>query len=194
MMLLKMVTMEGYEVNMIDINSKIVSVGLDTKEQPKIVTRPQVLEGNTYKIKDLQTDHNLYITINNHIVAGKERPFEIFINSKNMDHFAWVVALTRVVSAVFRQSTGDLDFLIEELTSVFDPRGGYWRDGRYIPSVVADIGECIRNHLTKIGCVEKHDVPTKDGKAGLCPKCSQFGLVKSEGCESCNLCGYSKCS
>lgn len=118
--------------------------------------RPELLEGTTYKIKTPLSEHSLYVTINDIILnAGTDhehrRPFEVFINSKNMDHFQWIVALTRIVSAVFRKG-GDITFLVEELKAVFDPRGGYFkRGGKFMPSLVAEIGDVIEQHLCKIG-------------------------------------------
>jgi len=123
------------------------------------LSRPEKLVGNTYKIKTPVTDHALYITINDVIMnegtpQEHRRPFEIFINSKNMEHFQWIVALTRVMSAVFRKG-GDITFLVEELHSVFDPRGGYFKKGgKYIPSLVAEIGEVVEQHLIEIGMLK----------------------------------------
>ena len=177
-----------------------------------LLQRPQELPGVTYKVKHPMSEHALYITINDILVnEGTEleyrRPFEIFINSKNMENFAWIVALTRVISAVFRQG-GDLHFLVEELRSVFDPRGGYWKPGgRYVPSIVAEIGECIETHLKFIGMIsekftsdeikeKRHKIeasPAGMHGAKICPKCSQVALVQLEGCDTCLECGYSHC-
>jgi len=121
--------------------------------------RPEVLVGSTYKIKTPLSEHALYVTINDVVLnQGTEheqrRPFEIFINSKNMEHFQWIVALTRIVSAVFRKG-GDVTFLVEELQAVFDPKGGYFKKGgKYMPSLVAEIGDAIENHLRTIGLME----------------------------------------
>jgi hypothetical protein len=121
--------------------------------------RPEMLLGSTYKIKTPQSEHALYITINDVLLnAGTEhemrRPYEIFINSKNMDHFQWIVALTRIISAVFRKG-GDVTFLVDELRSVFDPRGGYFKKGgKYKPSLVAEIGDAIECHMRMIGMIE----------------------------------------
>jgi hypothetical protein len=121
--------------------------------------RPDRLEGQTYKIKTPLSEHALYVTVNDLILnEGTEhelrRPFEVFINSKNMDHFQWIVALTRIVSAVFRKG-GDCTFLVEELRSVFDPRGGYFKKGgRFMPSLVAEIGDVLERHLRSIGMME----------------------------------------
>ena len=123
------------------------------------LSRPEKLVGNTYKIKTPVTEHALYITINDVVMnegtpQEHRRPFEIFINSKNMEHFQWIVALTRVMSAVFRKG-GDITFLVEELHSVFDPRGGYFKKGgKYIPSLVAEIGEVVEQHLIEIGMLK----------------------------------------
>jgi hypothetical protein len=127
----------------------------ETSPEPPLQERPQVLDGCTYKVKTPLSDHALYITINN--VDGPDglRPFEIFINSKAMEHFQWIVALTRVISATFRQG-GDCTFLVEELHSVFDPKGGYFKKGgRFMPSLVAEIGDVIRTHLESIGLLKQ---------------------------------------
>ena len=122
------------------------------------VERPEMLVGSTYKIKTPLSDHALYVTINDIVLNPqtpyeKRRPFEIFINSKNMDHFQWIVALTRIISAVFRKG-GDVTFLVEELRSVFDPQGGYFkRGGKYTPSLVAEIGDAIDSHMRMIGMI-----------------------------------------
>ncbi|MEK9941017.1 MAG: NrdJb [Gammaproteobacteria bacterium] len=122
------------------------------------VERPEMLVGSTYKIKTPLSDHALYVTINDIVLNPqtpyeKRRPFEIFINSKNMDHFQWIVALTRIISAVFRKG-GDATFLVEELRSVFDPQGGYFkRGGKYTPSLVAEIGDAIDSHMRMIGMI-----------------------------------------
>ncbi|MEJ8567529.1 NrdJb [Elongatibacter sediminis] len=130
------------------------------------VARPEgmeALEGATYKIKTPLDDHAMYVTINDIILnPGTEheqrRPFEIFINSKNMDHFQWIVALTRLMSAVFRKG-GDVTFLAEELQAVFDPKGGYFKPGgKFMPSIIAEIGAVIENHLQKIGLMEKEEL------------------------------------
>lgn len=189
------------------------------------VERPEMLLGSTYKVKTPLTEHALYVTINDIVLnAGTEhelrRPFEIFINSKNMDHFQWIVALTRIISAVFRKG-GDVTFLVEELHSVFDPRGGYFkRGGKFMPSLVAEIGDVIDNHLRFIGLIkgdrldehQKQFIATKRreyeqvprDKAGednssfpngarLCSKCHTKAMVQMDGCLTCLNCGESKC-
>lgn len=187
--------------------------------------RPDTLLGSTYKVKTPLSEHALYITINDIILnAGTEhelrRPFEIFINSKNMDHFQWIVALTRILSAVFRKG-GDVTFLVDELRSVFDPRGGYFKKGgKYTPSIVAEIGDAIECHLRMIGMLkddglDEHqkklvaekraqyestlqqaetNVPSElpDG-AKLCKKCSTKAVIQMDGCLTCLNCGDSKC-
>ena len=166
--------------------------------------RPAALEGQTYKVKWPGSEHALYITINDIIIAGHRRPFEVFINSKNMEHFAWTVALTRMISAVFRRG-GDISFVVEELKAVFDPRGGAWVDGRYIPSILAAIGGVIERHLVAIGFIEGEGLGLKSdphaevmavgeaprGKA--CPSCGDYNLRMVEGCMTCGSCGQSKC-
>ncbi|MFO1201421.1 MAG: adenosylcobalamin-dependent ribonucleoside-diphosphate reductase [Tabrizicola sp.] len=166
--------------------------------------RPSALEGQTYKVKWPGSEHALYITINDIIIAGHRRPFEVFINSKNMEHFAWTVALTRMISAVFRRG-GDISFVVEELKAVFDPRGGAWMEGRYIPSILAAIGGVIERHLIDIGFIEGEGLGLKsDPKAELlrvgeaprgkaCPACGSYDLRMVEGCLTCGSCGHSKC-
>jgi ribonucleoside-diphosphate reductase alpha chain len=178
--------------------------------------RPEALPGSTYKIRWPESDHAIYVTINDIIQDGRRRPFEIFINSKNMEHYAWTVGLTRMISAVFRRG-GDVSFVAEELKAVFDPRGGSWMDGRYVPSLLAAIGNVIERHMIQIGFLPD---PAKDraeielmaarkvanladglgnGDAGgrklaHCPKCGSPSLIRQEGCDLCTSCGYSKCS
>jgi len=157
--------------------------------------RPGALEGSTYKLKWPMSEHAIYITINDVIAGGRRRPFEVFINSKNMEHFAWTVALTRMVSAVFRRG-GDVSFVVEELKAVFDPRGGAWMAGRYVPSILAAIGDVIEEHLVHIGFIEGAGQGLKsDPKAGVraCPSCGAYDLVMIEGCMTCRACGHSKC-
>ena len=160
--------------------------------------REEALEGATYKLKWPDSDHAIYVTLNDITVAGRKRPFEIFINSKNLEHYAWTVALTRMISAVFRRG-GDVSFVVEELKAVFDPRGGQWMDGRYVPSLLAAIGGIIERHMIDIGFIEQ-PVGIGEGedetarRALYCPKCNQPALIFQEGCHTCRACGYSKCS
>ncbi|MFN4172345.1 MAG: adenosylcobalamin-dependent ribonucleoside-diphosphate reductase [Pseudorhodobacter sp.] len=165
--------------------------------------RPGALEGQTYKLKWPGSEHALYITVNDIVIAGHRRPFEVFINSKNMEHFAWTVALTRMISAVFRRG-GDVSFVVEELKAVFDPRGGAWVDGRYIPSILAAIGGVIERHLVSIGFIEGEGMGLKsDPKAGVvaigtpkgaaCSSCGSYEMRRVEGCMTCADCGFSKC-
>jgi len=166
--------------------------------------RPNELEGNTYKVKWPDSEHALYITINDIVQAGHRRPFEIFINSKNMEHFAWTVALTRMISAVFRRG-GDVSFVVEELKAVFDPRGGAWMNGKYVPSILAAIGGVIERHMVHIGFLAGEGMGLKtDPQAQVvnlghrpgpaCPSCGQYDLRMIEGCLTCGSCGHSKCS
>ncbi len=166
--------------------------------------RPEALEGHTYKLKWPGSEHAIYVTINDTIINGHRRPFEIFINSKNMEHFAWTVALTRMISAVFRRG-GDVSFVVEELKAVFDPRGGAWVEGRYIPSILAAIGGVIEQHLVRIGFIAGEGLGLKsDPKAArmvagdaprgaACPSCGAYEMVMIEGCMTCRACGHSKC-
>jgi hypothetical protein len=215
----------GYEVVKKDEqeNTKAESNVVHMHEK---LERPEMLLGSTYKIKTPLTEHALYVTINDIVLNPgtqheKRRPFEIFINSKSMDHFQWVVAMTRVISAVFRKG-GDVTFLIEELRSVFDPRGGYFKKGRYTPSLVAELGDVIECHLKMIGLIAADDVDANrkkfiadkraeyesrqaqvsnaSGGAGefpaeaqLCAKCSSKAVIKMDGCLTCLNCGDSKC-
>ena len=164
--------------------------------------RPEELPGKTYKIKWPESDHAIYITINDIVQDGRRRPFEVFINSKNTEHYAWTVALTRMISAVFRRG-GDVSFVVEELKAVFDPRGGQWMGGRYVPSLLAAIGDVIEHHMIDTGFLK----PGSGVMLGLraravgetiipaqCPRCGEASLVFQEGCYTCLNCGHSKCS
>jgi ribonucleoside-diphosphate reductase alpha chain len=163
------------------------------------LARHEVLPGFTYKLKWADSDHAIYITINDILQDGRRRPFEIFINSKNMEHFAWTVALTRMISAVFRRG-GDVSFVVEELKAVFDPRGGQWMDGRYVPSLLAAIGGVIERHMIDTGFLKPDAKPglalaVNDQQRGAqCPRCGEATLVFQEGCSTCLSCAYSKCS
>ena len=185
--------------------------------------RPDQITGSTYKVKTPVTEHALYITINDIVMnegtpQEHRRPFEIFINSKNMEHFQWIVALTRVMSAVFRKG-GDITFLVEELESVFDPNGGYYKKGgKYIPSLVAELGQVVEQHLKNIGMLKttvpdehqeklikekKEEYLQKNNQgldesgfpkdAQLCHKCSTKAAIMMDGCLTCLNCGESKC-
>ncbi|MEQ9145790.1 MAG: adenosylcobalamin-dependent ribonucleoside-diphosphate reductase [Parvibaculaceae bacterium] len=167
--------------------------------------RDTVLPGFTYKLRWPESDHAMYITINDIVQDGRRRPFEIFINSKNMEHYAWTVALTRMISAVFRRG-GDVTFVVEELKAVFDPRGGAWVEGRYIPSLLAAIGEVIEQHMIDIGFIAGKDRrPISEAlqmaagddagpRRASCPRCGDRALIRQEGCDTCTACGYSRCS
>jgi hypothetical protein len=190
------------------------------------VARPDVLPGATYKVKTPLSDHALYITINDIVLNPGtpheiRRPFEIFINSKAMEHFQWIVALTRIISAVFRKG-GDVTFLVEEMRSVFDPKGGYFKKGgKYMPSLVAEIGDVIESHMRSIGllkedgpdahqrkmieeqrikyeigmkAIEEAGEDTFPPEATLCGKCQTKAVIVMDGCLTCLNCGDSKCS
>ncbi|HKD23580.1 MAG TPA: hypothetical protein VKB71_16300, partial [Rhizomicrobium sp.] len=164
--------------------------------------RPESLLGLTYKIKWPDSDHAFYITINDIEKDGRRRPFEIFINSKNMEAYAWTLALTRMISAVFRRG-GDVSFVVDELKAVFDPRGGQWMSGHYVPSLLAAIGDVIERHLIAIGFMSPREtlpIPEKlraaVGEAAVgrtCPRCGSPSLVPLEGCDTCMACGFSRC-
>jgi len=170
------------------------------------LSRPEELPGQTYKLNWPETDHAMYITINDIVQDGRRRPFEVFVNSKDTEHYAWTVALTRMISAVFRRG-GDVSFVVDELKAVFDPRGGHWMQGRYVPSLLAAIGDVIERHMIDIGFLPQpgeNDAP-KSGEerkvVGLddgprlrqCPKCGQASLLRQEGCDTCTACDFSKC-
>ena len=198
-----------------DVTGSVLSVSEESEKAPEQdegadvvylsepLDRPQALEGNTYKLKWPDSEHAIYLTINDVIVGGRRRPFEVFINSKNMEHFAWTVALTRMISAVFRRG-GDITFVAEELKAVFDPRGGAWIQGKYIPSILAAIGSVIEQHLVSIGFMEGEGMGLKTDpqaqvvnldqpKGKSCPSCGQFSMMMVEGCMTCSSCGHSKC-
>ena len=198
-----------------DVTGSVLSVSETTEKTPEAdqgadviymsepLDRPQALEGNTYKLKWPDSEHAIYLTVNDIIINGHRRPFEVFINSKNMEHFAWTVALTRMISAVFRRG-GDVSFVVEELKAVFDPRGGAWMGGKYIPSILAAIGGVIERHMISIGFIEGEGMGLKtDPQANVvgfdtprgkaCPSCGQYEMRMVEGCMTCASCGHSKC-
>jgi ribonucleoside-diphosphate reductase alpha chain len=172
------------------------------------LSRPESLPGRTYKIKWPDGEHAMYITVNDVIQDGRRRPFEIFINSKNMEHYAWTVGLTRMISAVFRRG-GDVSFVVEEMKAVFDPRGGAWMGGKYVPSLLAAIGDVIEHHMIDIGFMPAKESGPKEiaqrqvanlptggavaARMAQCPKCGEASLIRVEGCDQCTSCGYSKC-
>ena len=169
------------------------------------LSRPEELPGRTYKIRWPESDHAIYITLNDIVQDGRRRPFEVFINSKNMEHYAWAVALTRMISAVFRRG-GDVTFVVEELKAVFDPRGGQWMGRRYVPSLLAAIGDVIERHMIDIGFISRPEITETEtrqivnlgdgnpaGAMRPCPKCHQPSLIQQEGCDICTSCGYSRC-
>tara|TARA_B100001063_G_C16710640_1_gene527806 strand:- start:227 stop:907 length:681 start_codon:yes stop_codon:yes gene_type:complete len=193
-------------------------------EMNETVKRPDFLLGSTYKIKPPVSEHALYITIND-IILNEDtdhetrRPYEVFINSKSMEHYQWVIALTRVISAVFRKG-GDITFMIEELSSVYDPNGGYYKKGGvYMPSLVAEISSVIEKHMKAIGLIETEELsdhtkqilaekkaqfeqktaeaPAEENpfpaNASLCQKCHNKSVIVMDGCKTCLNCGDSKC-
>ncbi len=212
----------GYKVKS-NIPSSNEKAAPEIEAMHENIARPEILLGSTYKIKTPLSDHALYITINDVILNPDteheiRRPFEIFINSKNLEHFQWVVALTRVISAVFRKG-GDVTFLAEEMKAVFDPQGGYFKSGgRFMPSLVAEIGDAIETHLKSIGLIKTEGLsdiqkqvlaekrseyevrnnqePASDGyppTAELCLKCHTKAVIFMDGCKTCLSCGSSKC-
>lgn len=219
----------GYEV----VTPEKAAAKKAAEEQSSIVQmhesvqRPEMLIGSTYKIKTPMSDHAMYVTINDMLLnEGTEhevrRPFEIFINSKNMEHYQWVVALTLLISAVFRKG-GDITFIVDELSTVFDPQGGYFkRGGKFMPSLVAEIGDVVEKHLKMIGMIaddtlDEHQKKliadkraeyeakqaqpeAKSAEAGefpadaqMCKKCNTKAAIVMDGCLTCLNCGDSKC-
>jgi len=189
-----------------DVTGSVLSVetlprGGEVVYTKQPLERREVLPGFTYKLKWPETDHAIYITVNDILEGGRRRPFEIFINSKNMEHYAWTVALTRMISAVFRRG-GDVTFVVEELKAVFDPRGGQWMAGRYVPSLLAAIGGVIEKHMVETGFLKREDQAVDRGlqiavgeqRRSSCPRCGEQALVFQEGCATCLSCGFSKCS
>ena len=199
-----------------DVTGSVLSVSEESDAVPEIDTgadvvyiaepldRPEALDGHTYKMKWPESEHAIYITINDIIQNGQRRPFEVFINSKNMEHYAWTLALTRMISAVFRRG-GDVSFVVEELKAVFDPRGGAWVRGRYIPSMLAAIGSVIEEHMIRIRFIDGEGQHLKTdphaeiiqmktpARGKSCPSCGGMGLQMVEGCMTCLDCGHSKC-
>jgi hypothetical protein len=220
-----------YAVSKDDAPAKQSAAELERSSESNVIRmhekleRPEVLIGSTYKVKTPVSDHAMYVTINDIVLNEgtpheQRRPFEIFINSKNLDHYQWIVALTRIMSAVFRKG-GDVTFLVDELKAVFDPRGGYWQPGgRFMPSIIAELGHIVEKHLTEIGLLKGPDLSVEqrefieqkradfegrnrqkdafakssfpDG-AQLCGKCNTTAAVMLDGCMTCLNCGYSKC-
>jgi hypothetical protein len=185
----------------------------EPKAPVEATPRPEALFGATYKIKNHMMDNALYVTINHTVTGdGVVRPYEVFLNSKCADNFQWVIALTRTLSAVWRKG-GDSTFIIEEFKSVFDPKGGYFKKGgKFVPSLVAEIGMVIEDELKRIGVIKTENTPTEllayiEGKkacagasgvgfppsATVCPSCSTKAAVLMDGCTTCLSCGYSKC-
>ena len=198
-----------------EVTGSVLSVSGDTK--PEVIAdenagdiiymtepldRPGELHGQTYKLKWPDSEHAIYITVNDILHQGQHRPFEVFINSKNMEHFAWTVALTRMISAVFRRG-GDVSFVVEELKAVFDPRGGAWMQGKYVPSILAAIGGVIEKHMVATGFLAGEGMGLKSDpqaeivnikpKGKACTSCGSYELRMIEGCMTCADCGYSKC-
>ena len=225
----------GYSVKDIPKNDKTDSKkveSLDSSNESADVIRmheklerPEMLIGSTYKVKTPISDHAMYVTINDIVLNQgtkheKRRPFEIFINSKNLDHYQWIVALTRIISAVFRKG-GDVTFLVDELKAVFDPRGGYWQSGgKYMPSIIAELGYIVEKHLISIGLLKKMELDDHQKElikqkreefenskkqqdafsqteypegAQLCAKCNDTAVIMMDGCMTCLACGDSKC-
>ena len=205
-----------------DVTGSVLSVSETAEKQPGQVgdmpsqggeviymadplDRPAELEGATYKLKWPDSNHAIYVTVNDIVLNGHRRPFEVFINSKNMEHYAWTVALTRMISAVFRRG-GDVSFVVEELKAVFDPRGGAWMGGKYVPSILAAIGGVLERHMVSIGFLAAEGMGLKQDpqargpdpagapRGPACPACGSHDMRMIEGCMTCASCGHSKCA
>ena len=204
------------------IDKKIKSIQINKKESKEaanntnapieILNRPEKLIGNTYKLKSPLAESAIYITINNIFIDNKLYPFEIFINTKSLQNQQWIITLTRLISAIFRQHASynnDISFMIREMKSVFDPSGGYLKKNKKIPSLVAEIAEVIEKHLIDIGCIEdiykdtvmsesELEEKIESGSTSLsnaieCPSCSNISFVRMDGCMTCLVCGHSHC-
>ena len=206
-------------------SSDLSNESADVIRMHEKLERPEMLIGSTYKVKTPISDHAMYVTINDIVLNQdtkheKRRPFEIFINSKNLDHYQWIVARTRIISAVFRKG-GDVTFLVDELKAVFDPRGGYWQSGgKYMPSIIAELGYIVERHLISIGLLKKMELDDHQKElikqkreefenskkqqdafsqteypegAQLCAKCNDTAVIMMDGCMTCLACGDSKC-
>ena len=216
---------EAKESTRQEYRREAVEGGAEVIRMHEKLERPEMLIGSTYKVKTPISDHAMYVTINDIVLNEgteyeKRRPFEIFINSKNLDHYQWIVALTRIISAVFRKG-GDVTFLVDELKAVFDPRGGYWKPGgTFMPSIIAELGYIVEKHLVLIGLLSKPEPDEGQQKlidekraefearskqqdafskseypegAQLCTKCSTAAVVKMDSCMTCLSCGDSRC-
>jgi len=203
----------------VDKDAEVLLPILAAETMHEKLERPECLRGSSYKIKPPQSEHALYITINDMVLnEGTDNeelhPYEIFVNSKNMENFQWVVALTRVTSAVFRKG-GDVGFLVDELKAVFDPQGGYWKKGGvFMPSLVAEIGCTIETHLKSTGriktVIDEHqqafiaakrkEFDEREGsngfndKAIMCKKCNSKSVIMMDNCLCCTACGDSHCN
>ncbi len=198
-----------------DVTGSVLTVSETSEEVPEAemgadvvylsepLDRPKALEGHTYKLRWPESEHAMYITVNDLVINGYRRPFEVFINSKNMEHFAWTLALTRMISAVFRRG-GDVSFVVEELKVVFDPRGGAWMEGKYVPSILAAIGGVLERHMVATGFIPGEGMGLKEDpqaqvvnldqpRGKSCPRCGDYNLRMVEGCMTCGSCGHSKC-
>ena len=186
------------------VHGAVPSEGAEVVYMSEPLDRPAELEGATYKLKWPDSNHAIYITVNDIVMGGHRRPFEVFINSKNMEHFAWTVALTRMISAVFRRG-GDVSFVVEELKAVFDPRGGAWMQGKYVPSILAAIGGILEQHMVRTGFLAGEGMGLKGDpqaevinlnapRSPACPACGGYDMRMLEGCMTCASCGHSKCS
>ena len=179
-----------------------------TVQEYEALERPRVVEGRTYKISPAVTDSAMYVTINDVILEdGTRRPLEMFINTKHVAHQQWITALTRMVSAIFRKP-GPYLFVAEELEQIFDPQGGYFDNGKMVPSVVAHVANVLKEHFIHIGAMEapklsavqKEVIAEKRAAAEAngvdmqtCPKCFEDAMVMMDGCMTCTSCGDSKC-
>lgn len=184
------------------IDKKIVGASVGSEQQPEIpetlgpMARPEVMEGRTYKLSNPALDSNLYVTVNElQKPDGTWVPFEVFFNTKDVGSQQWIIALSLVITSVFRTG-GDVDFLAKELAGVYDPKGGYYKDGKFVPSLVADIASVLREHfayLKRKGSVKVQEEEKQVNEGAPCHKCGEYSLKVLDGCETCTSCGYSKC-
>ncbi|MBX3560915.1 MAG: adenosylcobalamin-dependent ribonucleoside-diphosphate reductase [Sphingomonas sp.] len=179
------------------VTGSILRTAAEPKPEPEIsiAAREEAMHGTTYKLKWPDSAHAVYVTINDMETPSGRRPFEIFINSKNMEHYAWTLGVTRMISAVFRRG-GDVSFVAEELKAVFDPRGGAWVAGKYVPSLLAAVGGVIERHMGPAQPILPLDLPDPEqarAPGACCPQCGAPAVIRVEGCDKCLECPYSRC-
>jgi len=179
--------------------------------------RPDIVPGNTHKVKWPTTGDNIYITVTN--VDGE--PLELFIKHQDSSIGEWTDALSRMVTGVMRRG-GDLRFIVDQLSKVGSTSGGAFVDGVYRPSVVAAIAGVVEKEFKSLGvyeraigmpignnkndeaeptaealqakdATERKDEHVSVANGAPCPNCKQPFLRRESGCDSCALCGYLRC-